>query len=173
MYKKIYNSPLGEMVMYSDGEYLRGLIFKKSKDYLKFDFNCEYKDLDVFNDTKRWLDIYFSGNIPDFMPKYKVDGTDFRLEVNNIIKNIPYGKVITYNDIAKEIAAKRNIKRMSAQAVCGAVGWNPICIIIPCHRVVGANNNLVGYGGGINNKIKLLELEGIDFSKYYYVDEKF
>lgn len=173
MYKKIYNSPIGEMVMYSDGEYLMGLIFKNSKDYLKFDFNCEYKDLDVFNDTKRWLDIYFSGNIPDFMLKYKVDGTDFRLEVNNIIRNIPYGKVITYNDIAKEIAAKRNIKRMSAQAVGGAVGWNPICIIIPCHRVVGANNNLVGYGGGINNKIKLLELEGIDVSKYYYVDKKF
>lgn len=85
-----------------------------------------------------------------------------------IIKNISYGNVITYNDIAKEIVFKRNIKRMSAQAVGGAVGWNPICIIIPCHRVVGANNNLVGYGGGINNKIKLLELEGIEISKYFF-----
>ena len=112
MYKKNYNSPLGEMIMYSDGEYLRGLIFKNSRDYLKFDFNCEYKELGIFNDTERWLDIYFSGNIPDFTPKYKVDGTDFRLEVNNIIRGIPYGKVITYNDIAKEIVSKRNIKRI-------------------------------------------------------------
>ena len=75
------------------------------------------------------------------------------------MKNIPYGKTITYNDIAKSIAQKRNISKMSSQAVGGAVGWNPICITIPCHRVVGTNGNLTGYGGGLNNKIELLKIE--------------
>ena len=82
------------------------------------------------------------------------------------MNKIPYGKTITYNDIAKEIAKKKGIDRMSAQAVGGAVGWNPICIIIPCHRVIGSNNSLVGYGGGIKNKIKLLEIEKNDMSKF-------
>lgn len=82
------------------------------------------------------------------------------------MKGIPFGQVITYNDIAKEIADSKGIKKMSAQAVGGAVGWNPICIIIPCHRVVGTNGNLTGYGGGIQNKIKLLEIEKHDISKF-------
>lgn len=79
---------------------------------------------------------------------------------------IPYGKVITYNDIAKIIAKMDNISKMSSQAVGGAIGWNPICIIIPCHRVVGQNGNLTGYGGGLNNKVKLLELEKNDMIKF-------
>lgn len=79
---------------------------------------------------------------------------------------IPYGKLISYNDIAKEIAKENGIKKMSAQAVGGAVGWNPICLIIPCHRVVGSNGNLTGYGGGIQNKIRLLELEKNDMNKF-------
>ncbi len=80
---------------------------------------------------------------------------------------IPYGQTVTYNDIAKAIAKKRGLKSMSAQAVGGAVGWNPLCLIIPCHRVVGSHGNLTGYGGGIANKLKLLELEGVKVEKYY------
>ena len=121
----------------------------------------------VFDKTSKWLDIYFSGQEPDFTPEYKIENlTPFRKQVIDIMNKIPYGKTITYNDIAKEIAKSKGIEKMSAQAVGGAVGWNPICIIIPCHRVVGTNGSLVGYGGGINNKIKLLEIEKNDMNKF-------
>ena len=114
------------------------------------------------------MDIYFSGNIPDFVPKYKIENlTTFRKEVINIMNKIPYGETVTYNDISKTIARNRGIQRMSAQAVGGAVGWNPICIIIPCHRVVGSNGSLTGYGGGIKNKVALLELEKNDMSRFF------
>lgn len=83
------------------------------------------------------------------------------------MNTIPYGKTITYNDIAKSIAKKRNISKMSGQAVGGAVGWNPICIIIPCHRVVGATGNLTGYGGGLNNKIELLKIEKNNMQEFH------
>lgn len=162
-----YLSPLGILKLESDGEYLTGLWFDKSKDNNKHTTNNEYKDLPIFDETKKWLDIYFSGKNPSFTPKYKVTkATEFQKSVYEIMLKIPYGKTITYNEIAKEIADKRGIKRMSAQAVGHAVGANQICIIIPCHRVIGVNNNLTGYGGGILNKIKLLELEGIDTSSF-------
>lgn len=132
-----------------------------------------------FSETVRWLDIYFGGNVPDFVPKYRIyEGlTDFRAKVLKILSEIPYGKTVTYGSIAKKIAEEEiteekisekeiagvssdgGVRRMSAQAVGGAVGWNPICIIIPCHRVVGADGKLVGYGGGILNKRALLQLE--------------
>ncbi len=132
-----------------------------------------------FSETVRWLDIYFGGNVPDFVPKYRIyEGlTDFRAKVLKILSEIPYGKTVTYGSIAKKIAEEEiteekisekeiagvssdgGVRRMSAQAVGGAVGWNPICIIIPCHRVVGAGGKLVGYGGGISNKRALLQLE--------------
>jgi len=122
----------------------------------------------IFEETCKWLDTYFSGKEPDFTPKYKVNNlTDFRKEVIEIMNTIPFGETITYNDIAKIIAKRHGIKRMSAQAVGGAVGWNPICIIIPCHRVIGANRALTGYGGGIKNKLSLLKNEGNDISKYF------
>ena len=166
-YIKEYLSPLGTIYLTSNGEYLTGLWFKDSKDTLKHHGNFKKKDLPIFRETIKWLDIYFSGNIPNFTPKYKIDNlTTFRKLVIDIMNKIPYGEVITYNDIAKEIAKKRKITKMSAQAVGGAVGWNPICIIIPCHRVVGANGNLTGYGGGIHNKIKLLKIEKNDMSKF-------
>lgn len=121
----------------------------------------------IFDKTIKWLDIYFSGQEPDFTPEYKIEKlTPFRKQVIDIMNKIPYGKTITYNDIAKEIAKSKGIEKMSAQAVGGAVGWNPICIIIPCHRVVGTNGSLVGYSGGINNKIKLLEIEKNDMNKF-------
>ena len=165
-YTYIYKSPpqFSDMIMNSDGEYLTGLWFESSKDQSKHDVNGEVKELPIFRETCRWLDVYFSGKMPDHTPKYKInDLTPFRKEVSDIMNTIPYGQTLTYNDIAKMIAKRRGIEKMSAQAVGGAVGWNPICIIIPCHRVLGANGNLTGYGGGLKNKIELLKLEGIDF----------
>ena len=160
MYKKSYKSPLGIIYMRSDGENLTGLWFESSRDVSKHSYNFEEKDLPIFDETSRWLDIYFSGNIPNFIPKYKLDSlTPFQKEVLEITKNIPYGKIITYKEIADTIAKRKNIKKMSAQAVGQALKHNPICIIIPCHRVIGSNNKLTGYNGGINNKIELLKLE--------------
>ena len=139
-----------------------------SKDDKKHSNNYEEKQVPIIKEACRWLGIYFSGRNPDFIPKYKINNlTEFRQEVIDIMNNITYGKLITYSDIAKIIAKRKGIKRMSSQAVGGAVGWNPICLIIPCHRVIGVNGNLTGYGGGINNKIKLLQLEGHDISRFY------
>ena len=166
-YQKIYNSPLGQMTLISDGEYLTGLIFSNSSDSHKFKEKNIPKDLPIFDETIKWLDIYFSGENPTFTPKYKLENiSDFTKEVIEYIKPIPYGEVITYGDIANEIAKKKHINKMSSQAVGGAVGRNPICLIIPCHRVVGQNKQLTGYGGGIDNKIKLLELEKVDVQNY-------
>lgn len=157
-----YKTPLGldDILMTSDGVVLTGLWFENSKDTTKHKNNFLIKKLDIFDETIKWLDIYFSGNIPDFTPNYRIDNlTPFRKKVIDIMCKIPYGKVTTYGDIAKTIAKYMHKEKMSSQAVGGAVGWNPICIIIPCHRVVGKNGEMVGYGGGINNKIKLLEHE--------------
>lgn len=169
-YKYMYQTPKGfsNMIMSSDGEYLTGLWFEDSKDSSKHILDCEEKNLEIFEETSKWLNLYFNSKIPDFTPKYKIDNlTPFRKEVIDIMNSIEYGKTITYNDISKIIAQKRGLNRMSAQAVGGAVGWNPICIIVPCHRVVGANGNLTGYGGGIKNKIALLTLEKNNMSKFF------
>ena len=170
IYKCTYETPkeFSNIIMNSDGEYLTGLWFEDSRDSSKHKINCEEKNLPVFNETKKWLDLYFSGKVPDFTPKYKIENlTPFRKEVIDIMNTISYGKTLTYNDISKIITKNRGIKKMSAQAVGGAVGWNPICIIIPCHRVVGTNGSLTGYGGGIKNKVELLKLENNDMSKYF------
>ena len=106
---------------------------------------------------------YFSGKDPENVPPIRIHNiTPFRQEVIEIMNTIPYGQTMTYGDISRIIAKHRGLKRMSAQAVGGAVGWNPICIIIPCHRVIGTNGSLIGYAGGIEKKIRLLELEGVD-----------
>lgn len=144
-YKSIYKTKngLSDIILNSDGEYLTGLWFEGSKDSIKHDGNAKEKELEIFKETKKWLDIYFSGKVPEFTPKYKINNiTDFRKEVIDIMNLIPFGETITYNDIAETIAKKRRIKKMSTQAVGGAVGSNPICIIIPCHRVVGKNGKL-------------------------------
>lgn len=168
IYSKKYQSPLGEIILNSDGENLTALCFQDGKDYQRYIVTSKEKDLPIFRETSKWLDIYFQGKDPGFIPKYKRDDiTPFRQEIIKQMLKIPYGQVVTYGDISKAVDKKRGLKRMSAQAVGGAVGWNPICIIIPCHRVVGTNGSLTGYGGGIANKIKLLELEGIDMNKYY------
>ena len=165
-----YETPnrFSDILMNSDGMYLTGLWFENSKDLSKHEKNCETKELPIFKETIKWLDIYFSGNEPDFIPKYKINNlTPFRKEVIDIINTIRFGETLTYNDISKIIANRRKIKKMSSQAVGGAVGWNPICIIIPCHRVVGTNGSLTGYGGGIKNKVALLTLEKNDMSKFF------
>ena len=169
-YKSTYKTPewFTDIYMNSDGEYLTGVWFEGSRDSSKHIIDCEEKDLEIFKQTGKWLNIYFSGKNPNFIPKYKINNlTPFRQEVIDIMNSIEYGKVVTYSDISKIIAQKRNLKRMSSQAVGGAVGWNPICIIIPCHRVVGTNRSLTGYGGGIKNKVELLKIEGNDMSKYF------
>ena len=160
VYQWIYKTPdgLDDLYMSSDGEYLTGLWFAGSKDASKHSIQGEEKELPIFQETLSWLDIYFSGKEPDFIPKYKIQGlTAFRQEVLDILTTIPYGKTLTYGEIAEKIARNRGMKRMSSQAV----GWNPICIIIPRHRVMGANGKLTGYGGGIRNKEALLKLEKI------------
>lgn len=169
-YKYTYKTPedFADIVMNSDGESLTGLWFENSKDSFKHSINCEERELTVFREASHWLDIYFAGRTPDFMPKYKLaDVTPFRREVIEIMNTIKFGETLTYNDIAKKIAEKRGLKKMSAQAVGRAVGWNPLCIMIPCHRVVGANGNLTGYGGGIENKIALLAHEKNDMTEYF------
>ena len=162
MYKWKYETPAGysNILMSSDSICLTGLWFEGSSDSKKHIGDYREFKLPIFDETIKWLDIYFSGQIPSFTPKYKINNlTPFRKMVIDIMCNVDYGKIITYNDIALEIARKRGISKMSAQAVGGAVGWNPICIIIPCHRVIGSDGSLVGYGGGINNKRLLLEHE--------------
>ncbi len=160
-----YNLPLGKITMASDGEALIGLWFEGQK-YFKASVNgeCEKKSLPIFDETIKWLDTYFSGKEPDFTPKFLITGTPFRKAVAEIMLAIPYGKTMTYGEIAQKIAEQRGLSKMSAQAVGGAVGHNSISIIIPCHRVVGANGSLTGYAGGIDRKIKLLNLEKADIT---------
>ena len=168
-YIQHYQSALGSITMASDGEVLTGLWFEGQKYFgATLQKEKEEGELPVFRETRQWLDIYFSGKMPDFTPPlFLKNGSDFRQEVWNILLTIPYGKTMTYGEIAACIAKKRGLKRMSAQAVGGAVGHNPISIIVPCHRVVGSNGNLTGYAGGIDKKVELLRMEHMDMSQFY------
>ena len=157
-----YTTPRGfdDLVMTSDGEVLTGLFFTGSRKLDARETGCSQAKLPVFQECCRWLDIYFSGREPGFLPPYRLDGvTAFRLEVSRLMLEIPFGKTVTYGELAKELAHRMGMPKMSAQAVGGAVGWNPLCIIIPCHRVVGANGKMTGYGGGLDNKVALLAHE--------------
>lgn len=116
---------------------------------------------------RKWLDIYFSGKEPDFMPPVHMIGSPFRLSVWELLRQIPYGETVTYGELAKMVAEKRGLSRMSAQAVGGAVGHNEISIIVPCHRVVGSDGSLTGYAGGVDRKERLLTLEGVDMEKLF------
>lgn len=167
-YTHFYQSPMGRIMLGSDGESLIGTWFE-TKRYFDDKQWADSKErmLPVFEQTVRWLDCYFEGKDPGFMPPVRLVGTPFRVAVWKILKTIPYGTTVTYNDIAREIARQRNIPKMAAQAVGGAVGHNPVSIIVPCHRVVGANGSLTGYGGGIQLKVKLLSLEGVDMKKLF------
>jgi len=159
---------MGDITLASDGGALTGLWLVGQKyDACGLDGAQEEKGLPVFRQVAEWLDIYFSGRCPDFTPPLLLRGSDFQREVWAILAAIPYGQTRTYGDIAQELAQKRGLSRMSAQAVGGAVGHNPVSIIVPCHRVVGANGNLTGYAGGIGKKIALLKLEGVDMDGFY------
>lgn len=167
-YTARYKSPLGTILLASDDAGLTGLWFEGQR-YFALHLASDHieKETDILMQAKKWLDIYFSGHEPDFLPPLHVEGTSFHREVCEIMLSIPYGKTMTYGEIAQTLASRRGITKMSARAVGGAVGHNEISIIIPCHRVVGANGNLTGYGGGISRKIKLLELEGVDMTGFY------
>jgi methylated-DNA-[protein]-cysteine S-methyltransferase len=163
-----YESALGGITAASDGERLTGLWFDGQKYFADtIRGEREEKLLPVFRETFRWLDIYFSGEEPSFMPPLALNGTSFRREVWNILLTIPYGKTMTYGEIAEMIASSRGIARMSSQAVGGAVGHNPVSLVVPCHRVVGTDGSLTGYAGGIGRKVSLLSLEGVDMSRLY------
>lgn len=171
-YTTHYTSPLGIILLSADDIGLTGLWFEGQKyfaDLPDLNVNVNGKDYenDILKDAIRWLNIYFSGKNPDFMPALHPIGSDFRKEVWDILLKIPYGKTMAYGNIAKEIARQRGCKTMSAQAIGGAVGHNKISIIIPCHRVVGTDGSLTGYAGGIDKKVKLLELEHTDMTQLY------
>lgn len=156
-------APFSDLWMQSDGEFLTGLRFAASGETDGDALECEGKKPPVLEEVCRWLDQYFSGEAPENFSKIKLENlTDFRRRVLQRLLAIPYGQVVTYGEIAQSIARERGIPKMSARAVGHAVGSNPICIIIPCHRVIGVNGRLTGYGGGIQTKIDLLELEGVD-----------
>ena len=146
-----YASPLGNITLTSDGSALTGLKFGEYGEGLE-------KELPAFDTAKRWLAVYFKGVAPDFTPLLNLCGSGFRKAVWEILLTIPFGKTMTYGQIAAQFS-----DRMSAQAIGGAVGHNPVALIIPCHRVIGANGKLTGYAGGLDKKIKLLELEKADF----------
>ena len=163
-----YESPLGAITMASDGEALIGLWFDGQKYFADcLDAEYEEKMLPIFEQADKWLDIYFSGKEPDFTPPLTMKTTEFRKAVWDIMLSIPYGKTMTYGEIADRIAKQRGLQKMSAQAVGGAVGHNSISLIIPCHRVVGTNGSLTGYAGGVGKKVKLLELEGVDMDELF------
>ena len=168
VYTSQYISPLGTITLACDDDAVIGLWFNGQRDFGNvLPDTVEHKKHPLLEDTVKWLDIYFSGQEPDFLPHLRYDSTRFREMVCDIMLTIPYGKTMTYGEIAAKIAVNFGIAKMSAQAVGGAVGHNPIPIMIPCHRVVGANGNLTGYSGGIFRKVKLLELEKIDMASYF------
>lgn len=166
LYYKKLASPLGEITLRSDGEALTGLWFADDKHYGAKDIaGAALADLDVFMQAEAWLAEYFAGREPKVSVPLKLQGSEFQMQVWRLLQDIPYGRLVTYGDIAKKIAAQKGVARMSAQAVGGAVGHNHLCIIVPCHRVVGANGSLTGYGGGMWRKVRLLELEKVAMSK--------
>lgn len=162
LYTAFYKSPLGGITMASDGQNLTGLWFDGQKYFAAgLKANALPQDLPVFTQAKRWLDIYFSGCRPDFTPPLLPCGTAFQRQIWSLLLKIPYGTTTTYKKLAQQSAALLHKNSMSAQAVGGAVGRNPISIIVPCHRVLGTNGSLTGYAGGLPKKLALLRLEGI------------
>ena len=165
VYISHYRSPIGDMLLAADEIGLTGLWFEGQKYFARqLEEKQEEREIPLFKKVKQWLDIYFSGKEPDFTVPLHFVGTDFQKEVWEILCTIPYGQTMTYGEIAKQIAAKKGLPHMSAQAVGGAVGHNKISVIVPCHRVVGANGSLTGYAGGLEKKEKLLTLEKVDYN---------
>lgn len=163
-----YQSPIGGILLAADEAGLTGLWLDGEKYYAhRLAPEHEEKDTPILAQALEWLTIYFSGKEPPFLPPLHMTGTPFQLSVWKILQKIPYGKTVTYGEIAKETARQKGLSRMSAQAVGGAVGHNEISIIVPCHRVVGTNGSLTGYAGGIDKKVKLLTLENADMQHLF------
>ena len=160
-----YESPLGGITLAGDGDALTGLWFDGQTYFPEGlpagSHACTQAADRVFAQAAEWLDVFFSGREPDFTPPLHPEGSDFRKAVWRILLSIPRGQTLTYGEIAARIAGERSLPRMSAQAVGGAVGHNPISIIIPCHRVIGSDGSPTGYAGGLERKRRLLELEGV------------
>ncbi len=154
-------SPLGKILLSADENNITGLYFEGQKFYPAFS-GCEItgRDNDILKAARKWLDIYFSGEEPNFKIPVKLDGTEFQKKVWNILLTVPYGKTITYKDIAGKLLSDEC--RMSSRAVGGAVSRNKISIIVPCHRVIGADEKITGYAAGIEKKIKLLKMENTE-----------
>ena len=155
-----YRSPLGGITIASDGNALTGLWFDGQK-YFGSTLSSEYEErpLPVFDQTDSWLDLYFSGRDPGFTPPLCLRGTPFRKAVWEILLTIPFGHTVTYGEIAARLADRMGLPQMSARAVGGEVGHNPVSLIIPCHRVIGSDGSLTGYAGGQEKKLWLLEIE--------------
>lgn len=154
-----YSSPLGEITVASDGENIVGLWLEGQKYFAAtLEAGQREESLPIFDTVRCWLDVYFSGSEPTFTPPLAPKGSEFRRSVWEQLLRIPYGETVSYGEIAKRLEAETG-RKTSARAVGGAVGHNPISIIIPCHRVVGADGSLTGYAGGVDKKVKLLEIE--------------
>lgn len=167
-YIQHYASPLGGILLAANDIGLTGLWFDGQK-YYADNLPAEHieRETPILTDAKRWLDVYFTGNEPDFKPPLHPVGSAFRQKVWKLLLQIPYGQTVTYGELARQLAEKQGLAHMSAQAVGGAVGHNPISLIIPCHRVVGTSGSLTGYAGGIDKKIMLLELEHADIQGFF------
>lgn len=164
LYIQRYRSPLGEILMAADDAGLVGLWFAGQKHFAPGLTQAQEQETPVLAAAGRWLDLYFAGRRPHFIPPLHLTGTEFRMAVWSLLQEIPYGEVTTYGELARQLAQRLEVPHMSAQAVGGAVGHNPVSILIPCHRVVGSGGSLTGYAGGVDRKVKLLELEGADMT---------
>lgn len=168
IYTQHYESPLGGTLLAADETGLTGLWFDGEKYYAdNLAAEHEARDTQALGAAKRWLDVYFAGKEPDFLPPLHPIGSAFRQEVWQLLLEIPYGQTTTYGALARRLAERRGLRHMSAQAVGGAVGHNEISILIPCHRVVGTSGSLTGYAGGIDKKLSLLRLEQADLSGFF------
>jgi methylated-DNA-[protein]-cysteine S-methyltransferase len=162
-YFRKYNSPVGVITLAGTDKNLTGLWIEGQNYFPEWGTDVELKeDLPVFKQTIDWLERYFRGENPGALPPVAPEGTEFRKQVWKVLEKIPYGELTTYGEIAKQISKQQNGKFISPRAVGGAVGHNPICIIIPCHRVIGSDGSLTGYAGGMDVKVRLLETEGMD-----------
>ena len=167
-YIQHYDSPLGGLLLAADEDGLTGLWFDGQKYFARgLPGERTEQNTPALSEARRWLDVYFTGREPDFLPPLHPIGSAFRQKVWDILLQIPYGQTMTYGEIAEQLAEKHGLSRMSAQAVGGAVGHNGISIIIPCHRVVGTNGSLTGYAGGIDKKVQLLKLEHTDMTGFF------
>ena len=167
-YTQTYSSPLGELLLSADDTGLSGLWFVGQRYFARtLPPGAVPGETPVLTASKRWLDCYFSGKRPDFLPPLHLIGTDFQQAVWNLLLEIPYGQIVTYGALARALAQQLGKPAMSAQAVGAAVGRNPVSVIVPCHRVVGADGNLTGYAGGVERKLQLLQLEGADLTRLH------